>query len=158
MVVSSPFVVNYKYFLQISIIHIHTTIFCKRYGTRYLDLFLDIHFSLSSIYNFNSLIITSSKFWKLINTQLISLTVKGIILVIPIVTVWTVFTICVWYSPSYYLFFNENRCIHNTLLLRNVTAKSWYISWSDFFNITLWMIFISYPKYFFKLPCKLQNQ
>ena len=62
--------------------------------------------------------------------------VDGVILVIPRVTVWTVFTLCIWYSSSNSFFFDVRRCIHNTLILINATAKSWSFAWLDCFNIT----------------------
>ena len=48
------------------------------------------------------------------------------VLLIHRVTVRTIFNICVRKSPSNPCFFNKSICIHNTLLLRDVTAKSWY--------------------------------
>ena len=56
------------------------------------------------------------------------------ILFIPKVTVWTVFTICVLYSYSNYCFFNASRCIHNTLFLINVTDNS--LCFPDFIFLT----------------------
>ena len=42
---------------------------------------------------------------------------------------WTIFTICVRYSPSNPCFFDTSIRIHHTLLLIDVTAKSWSLSW-----------------------------
>ena len=74
------------------------------------------------------------------------------VLIISRVNVWTIFAICVWYSPYNTCFLNTCRYIRNILLLIDVTAKSWYPSLFYSFNITPWTHSIYYSKNVWSYP------
>ena len=58
-------------------------------------------------------------------------------------------TICVRLIPSNPCFLNKRICMQNNMLLRDVTAKIWSLSWFDFFDITQWTLSRSYSNIVF---------